>query len=57
MDENVGLKVDAAGPYAPTAPEGGLANLAPKELDAAVEPSAPVAPSEPPGFSFSCLFK
>ena len=36
---------------------GGLFSFVPNELDAAVDPSGPVAPRELPGFSLSCLFR
>ena len=38
---------------------GGLLSFPPKELEAVVDISAPVAPSDvaPPGFSLSYLFK
>ena len=51
-EEKVGLKVL-------TDEMGGLLSFPPKELEAVVDISAPVAPSDvaPPGFSLSYLFK
>ena len=59
MEEKVGLKLVPPLIGAAVLPLiGGLASLPPNELDAVVDMSWPVAPSElPPGFSFNCLFK
>ena len=61
IDEKLGLNaVPEDGAVVPAAPLiGGLVSFAPNELDAIVEPRAPVPPNEvaPPGFSLSCLFK
>jgi len=59
IEVNVGLNAVEDGPttYEEPVAIGGLASLAPKELEAVVDIKGPVAVRDAPGFSLSCLFK